>query len=149
LTRRISPLSTTWQLSRKVYHGLAVDLGAPMRAMNLRVGRIPVFFDGRVEILSGEKTAGQALLKGHFSYIGQDLDVGSQGDPWSIPAPSERFAEWLHGFHWMPDLLACHDKAAIVRTRYLVDRWVEVFGHWNAYTWNADILTHRLFWFGN
>lgn len=116
-----------------------------MRAMNLRTGRIPVFFDGRVDVADGEKSAGAELLKGHFSYIGQTLDVGAQGDPWSIPAPSERFAEWLHGFHWMPDLLMCKDKAAIVRTRYLVDRWIEVFGQWNAYTWNADILTHRLF----
>jgi len=145
VTRRISSLSTAWKLSRKVYHGAAVDFGAPMRAMNLRAGRIPVFFDGRVEVLGGEKAVGEALLKGHFSYIGQDLDVGAQGDPWSIPAPSERFAEWLHGFDWMADLLVCRDKAAIVRTRYLVDRWIEVFGQWNAYTWNTDILTHRLF----
>ena len=120
-------------------------MGGPLRAVNLRTGRVPVFFDGRVEVIGGDKAAGEALLKGHFSYIGQDLDVGAQGDPWSIPAPSKRFAEWLHGFHWMADLLRCRDKAAIVRTRYLVDRWIDVFGHWNAYTWNTDILTHRLF----
>ena len=146
LTRRISPISTAWQLSRKVYHSLAVDLGGPARSLNLRVGRIPIFFDGRVENLTGDKTFGQSLLKGHFNYIGQTLDVGAQGDPWSIPAPSERFAKWLHGFHWMADLLMCRDKAALIRTRYLVDRWIEVFGNWNAYAWQPDILTHRLYY---
>jgi len=145
LTRRISPFSTAWKLSRKIYHGMATDMGGPMRAVNLRTGRIPVFFDGRIDLIGGDVKAGKSLLKGHFSYIGQDLDVGAQGDPWSIPAPSERFAEWLHGFHWMADILACRDKSAIVRARFLVDRWIEVFGHWNGYAWNNDILTHRLF----
>ena len=145
MTRRISPLSTAWVFSRKVYHSLAVDMGAPARALNLRVGRVPVFWDGRPTHILGHKKKGEDLLKGHFNYIGQSLDVGAQGDPWSIAAPSERFAEWLHGFHWMPDLLSCKDKAAMVRARYLVDRWAEVFGHWNAYAWNPDILTHRLY----
>ncbi len=121
-------------------------MGGPIRAVNLRTGRIPVLFDGRVNLIGGDKNLGAELLKGHFSYIGQNLDVGAQGDPWSIPAPSERFAEWLHGFHWMPDLLASKDKAAMIRARYLVDRWIDVFGHWNAYTWNNDILIHRLFY---
>jgi len=107
-------------LSRKVYHGLAVDFGGPARSLNLRVGRVPVLYDGRVENLMGDTTLGRSLLKGHFNYIGQTLDVGGQGDPWSIPAPSERF-------------------------RYLVDRWTEVYGDWNAYAWNPDILTHRLY----
>lgn len=121
-------------------------MGGPARSISLRTGRVPVFFHGRAENLIGDKALGQSLLKGHFNYIGQTLDVGAQGDPWSIPAPSERFAEWLHGFHWMPDLLKSRDKAANVRARYLVDRWIEVFGDWNAYAWNPDILTHRLYY---
>lgn len=144
--RRVSRVSTAWKLGRKVYHSLAVDVGGPMRAVKLRVGRVQVFFDGRVNNLVGDKTVGQALLKGHFNYIGQTLDVGAQGDPWAIAAPSERFAEWLHGFHWMPDLLQCRDKAANIRVRYLVDRWGEIFGHWNAYAWSPEILTHRLYY---
>ena len=145
MARRISPFSTAWIFSRKLYHGIAVDMGAPARALNLRVGRVPVFWDGRPAYILGDKKIGEELLKGHFNYIGQSLDVGVQGDPWSIAAPSERFAEWLHGFHWMADLMSCRDKSAMVRARYLVDRWSELFGHWNAYAWNPDILTHRLY----
>ena len=145
MTRRISPLSTAWTFSRKFYHSIAVDIGASSRAINLRTGKVPVFWDGRPSHILGDKKQGEELLKGYFEYIGQSLDVGAQGDPWSIPAPSERFAEWLHGFHWMADLLSCRDKAAMVRARYLTDRWGELFGHWNAYAWNPDILTHRLY----
>lgn len=145
MARRVLPLSTAYQLGRKIYHSLAVDIGGPMRRINLRTGRVPVLFDGRIANLTGDKAKGDALLKGHFSYVGQNLDVGGQGDPWSIPAPSERFAQWLHGFHWMPDLLMSRDKAAMVRARYLVDRWSELFGQWNAYAWSPEILTHRLY----
>ena len=146
MAQRVPPFSTTVQLGRKVYHSLATDLGGPMRRINLRTGRVPVLFDGHIANLTGDKSKGAALLKGHFNYIGQTLDVGGQGDPWSIPAPSERFAQWLHGFHWMPDLLKSRDKAAMVRARYLVDKWAEVFGQWNAYAWSPEILTHRLYY---
>lgn len=145
MAKRLSPLSTAYALGRKTYQGLAVDFGGPMRRVNLRTGRVPVLFDGRTLNLIGDKTRGASLLKGHFNYTGQTLDVGGQGDPWSIPAPSERFAEWLHGFHWMPDLLKSNDKAALVRARYLVDRWAAVFGKWNSYAWHPEILTHRLY----
>ncbi|MEP6342419.1 MAG: heparinase II/III family protein [Maricaulaceae bacterium] len=145
MARRISLITTAWTFSRKFYHSIAVDVGAPARAVNLRVPRVSVFWDGRPDHILGDKKIGGELLKGHFNYIGQSLDVGVQGDPWSIAAPSERFAEWLHGFHWMADLLSSRDKAAMVRARYLVDRWSELFGHWNAYAWNPDILTHRLY----
>ena len=146
MSRRVSPLSTGYALGRKVYHGLAVDLGGPLRRINLRTGRVPVLFDGRILNITGDKTKSESLSKGHFNYIGQTLDVGAQGDPWSIPAPSERFAKWLHSFHWLPDLLMTRDKTAIIRARYLVDRWVEVYGKWNSYAWSPEILTHRLFY---
>ena len=130
---------------KRSYYRFATDLGAPLRHMNLRSGPVAIFRDVELTNFSGRKTIQDKLIKGHFSYANQELDIGTQGDPWTIPAPSERFAFWLHSFHWMDDLLYGNNKQAIVRSRYLVDRWIEVFGDWNAYAWDNDILANRLF----
>ena len=36
---------------------------------------------------------------------GETLAPGARGDPWDRPSPSRRFAEALHGFGWLRDLL--------------------------------------------
>lgn len=124
---------------------LATDLGGPARALNMRGGKPSLFHDIRPDYLPGNHLRGQSLLKGHFIHAGQILDIGQQGDPWTVPSPSERFATWLHGFHWLDDLLARDEKIARVRARFLVDRWITVYGKWNQFAWDPEILTHRLY----
>jgi len=145
MAKRVSHLGTAFSFIRKLYYGFAVDFGGPLRSLNLRVAKAPVFFDSRCDVITGNRDSGTSILSGTFTYQGQSIDVGAQGDPWSIALPSESYAAWLHGFHWLPDLLASKDKAAVIRARFLADRWIEHFGKWNAYAWNPDILTHRLY----
>ncbi len=130
---------------QKSYYRLATDLGGPARALNMRVSHVATLEDLPLKSFQGSKKIREELMKGHFNHARQELDVGAQGDPWTIPAPSERFAFWLHSFEWLHDLCFGRDKSAIVRARYLVDRWVEIYGDWNPYAWDNDILTHRLF----
>jgi len=127
------------------YRRLAVDLGGPARAINLNPGRPAVFHDIRPSFIYGEKKTAEAILKGHFEFAGQRLDVGSQGDPWTVAVPSMRFATWLHGFHWLGDLAVSKDKNAAVRARSLVDKWIAVYGKWNPFSWAPDVLTDRLY----
>ena len=129
----------------RTYNRLAVDLGGPARALNLKTGKIDPFHSLGLKLYGGDPKVGAELLAGSFVFAGQHLDIGRQGDPWTLPAPSERFAFWLHSFSWLPDLAACQDKAAIVRARYLVDRWIEIYGQWNPYAWDNDIIANRLF----
>ena len=130
---------------KKAYWRLATDLGGPARAINLRVGQSETFSDLRFKNYKGQRDKRDEILSGHFVHANQEIDVGAQGDPWTIPAPSERFAYWLHSFEWLHHLAVGQDKMAAVRARYLVDRWIEVFGEWNPYAWDNDIIANRLF----
>jgi len=130
---------------RQAYRRLAVDMGGPMRALGLRTGRPQAFFDIKSDLQYGQADQGQAILKGHFLYAGQTVDVGANGDPWSIALPSEDFAIWLHGFSWLEDLNVLGSTTAAVRARFLLDRWIAVYGKWNPYSWQPDILATRLY----
>jgi uncharacterized heparinase superfamily protein len=147
---------------RHVYRRLAVDLGGPMRRMKLRAPRSVAFevLPARLDV--GNSENGLRILDGHFEFSGQNLDVGANGDPWSNASPSEKFAARLHGFDWLDDLSACASDSklrkkspdlqnrAAARARYFVDRWISVYGDWNPYAWENDILTNRVFaWLAN
>ncbi|MBC6411818.1 MAG: hypothetical protein GDA39_02375, partial [Hyphomonadaceae bacterium] len=142
---RISFRDVAGEAIRRGYRRLATDLGGPLRSLNLRSHAIGQFRDIQITNFSGRKATHDRLLNGHFIYAGQELDIGTQGDPWIIQAPSEHFAFWLHSFEWIDDLLYGQNKQAVIRARYLVDRWIEIFGGWNAYAWDNDILAARLF----
>ena len=143
--RRIPFGHVTTQAVTQAYRRLATDLGGPMRSINLRAGKTEPFHAISLPPPYCDKASGEALLKGHFVYCEQRLDVGMQGDPWTLPAPSERFAFWLHSFTWLENLSGLKDKGAKVRARFLIDRWIDVYGKWNPYTWDNDIIANRLF----
>lgn len=145
MTRKNPIIQTVGAAATKAYYGAADDLGAPSRFIYLRGGRPALFHDIRPDALYADAEMGKALLKGHFDFAGQHLDVGQQGDPWNVPSPSERFAHWLHSFVWFEDLLVQNEKTAHLRARFLVDRWISVYGKWNRFAWSPEILPHRLY----
>lgn len=145
MSRRI-PLSQLLKASAVYqYRRWAVELGSPARAVNMNTGKPAVFHDIRPSFIYGDKKTAEAMLKGHFEYAGQKLDVGAQGDPWTVTVPSTRFASWLHGFEWLDDLAISKDKNAAIRARSLVDKWIAVYGKWNPFSWEPDILAERLY----
>lgn len=143
--RRISTGQVTKVALTKTARRLATEFGAPARALNLRTRKVDPFHRIDLKSYKGAPKTGLGLLTGQFQHAGQHLDIGRQGDPWSLPAPSERFAFWLHSFDWLPDLASVPDKIATVRARFLIDRWIEIYGDWNPYAWENDILANRLF----
>ena len=120
-------------------------MGGAARAMNLKGGKPAIFHDVKPSFLYGQPALAEAMLKGHFSYAGQKLDVGAQGDPWTVAVPSTKFATWLHGFEWLDDFGVSRDKNAAIRARSLVDKWIAVYGKWNPFSWEPDVLTERLY----
>ncbi|WP_051279886.1 heparinase II/III family protein [Hellea balneolensis] len=145
MSRRI-PLSQLLKAGA-IYHykRWAVDMGGPLRAVNMTAGKPTVFHDIRPSYLYGDKKKADSLLKGHFDYASQTLDVGGQGDPWTVAVPSTRFATWLHGFSWLNHFAVSKDKNAAIRARSLIDKWISVYGKWNHFAWSPDILSDRLF----
>jgi len=108
-------------------------------------GRISAFHPASPSFKFGESSGTEDLLKGQFSYCGQKLDVGLQGDPWTVAVPSIEFATWLHGFEWLPDLLSSKNGAGHTRAVNYVDSWIITYGKWNDFSWQANILAQRLF----
>jgi len=147
---------------RKSWHRFTVDFGAPIRALNSGAIRVPTFVSLPIPLNIGDAIQGLQILDGQFSLGSQTLDVGADGDPWSVPAPSQIYANRLHSFTWLDDLTALGlsrkhirkspdtSKRTGERARYLVDRWITVYGKWNPFAWREDILTNRVYaWLTN
>lgn len=136
--------------AKRVVNRVGEDVGIPFRKFRFRTGNIATFEPINVRNFRGDAGNGENLLKGHFIYANQLLDVGRQGDPWPVHAPSERFAYWLHGFDWLWDLSLLGSKEATEKARTLTDQWITLYGDWNSFAWQADILAERLYaWLGN
>ena len=99
------------------------------------------FHMAQSKLTLGDSKRADALLAGRFSFSGQLLDVG----PWTSPAPSRRFAGWLHEFDWMQDLVAGGSEAHHAKARNYVDDWIEVYGKGNEFAFDPVRLSKRLF----
>jgi uncharacterized heparinase superfamily protein len=55
---------------------------------------------------------GREILRNRLPLAGALLDISGDRDPWDTPSPTRRFAEALHRFVWMRDLLALGDEGA-------------------------------------
>lgn len=88
--------------------------------------------------------AGRGILAGGFVLAGASLAVGVRGDPWDRPSPTYAFAEALHRFDWLPDLVAVGPDGAAEALRLVLD-WRRVFGRWNAFAWRPAVMARRVF----
>lgn len=129
---------------------LSDDMTSPFRNLSMRSGTIPTFESIPLRNFRGDAPKGETILKGHFIFANQLLDIGRQGNPWPVAAPSERFAFWLHSFDWLWDLGMIGSREAGIKACQLIDQWITIYGDWNAYAWENDILANRLYvWLAN
>ena len=133
--------AAAFQAKRALLH----TLSSPARAMSMKVMRPAPFSDVKPKLIFGDKVRGETLINGDFRYAGQQLNVGQQGDPWSVACPSERFAAWLHGFDWLEDIGRVRRPSAEVRARFLVDGWINIYGGYNHFAWDVSVVTPRLY----
>jgi uncharacterized heparinase superfamily protein len=89
-------------------------------------------------------SAGRQILAGAFVLGGETMAPGVRGDPWNRASPSRRFAVALHRFCWMRDLLVAGPEGASEGLRLTLE-WSRVFGRWNAFAWNSEVLERRVF----
>jgi uncharacterized heparinase superfamily protein len=127
----------------------ALDLAAqrirdimPSRPSGALPTRAPgAFHPAKPSLSLGDAEKAASLLAGQFHFAGQILDVG----PWTTAAPSRHFADWLHRFAWLHDLLAVDSEAHHAKARTLIDTWIETYGRGNDFVFDADRLSDRLF----
>ncbi len=86
---------------------------------------------------------GLDILDGRWRLAGALLDVGQGGDPWDRSSPTKRFAEALHRFCWMCDLLAGGEPGAREGLRLFLD-WERSFGRWSAFSWSGPVMGRRV-----
>ncbi|WP_156400316.1 heparinase II/III family protein [Caulobacter sp. Root655] len=87
---------------------------------------------------------GRQLLEGVLVLDGGVLRLGETGDPFDQPSPTRQFAIALHGFDWLPHLMAAGPGASRLALRLLQD-WRRVFGTWNGFSWSGERLERRTF----
>ena len=90
-----------------------------------------------------DSEAGRALLGGVFAFAGETMRIGRGGDPWNRPNPSRGFAEALHQFVWLRDLLTQGEAGAREALR-LIEEWRLLFGRWSSFAWSGEVLDRRV-----
>jgi uncharacterized heparinase superfamily protein len=87
---------------------------------------------------------GARLLAGLFEFGGEALDAGPGGNPWRRETPNVRFATALHGFDWLPDLIAAGDTGADEAQRLWL-AWRAAFAKPGGLAWSPRALERRAF----
>ncbi|MBI1264384.1 MAG: heparinase [Alphaproteobacteria bacterium] len=144
--RQVTPADLAAAMARRLRRDVSdfANAFAPYRAVTLG-GRAPAALAAAPRPLRrGDKARGAAMLAGRFVLAGETLTVPVGESPWDLSAPSRRFAEALHGFAWLADLLAVDEPDARAAAGTLVDDWITRFGAWNFFSWEPGVLSTRL-----
>ena len=124
-------------------YGQAEWFGSPFHLMSLG-GPKPTGSAGAPRSFRpAHPPAGLNILAGVFTLAGQSLQVGPGGDPFDKSSPSRPFAEALHAFDWLEDLLATGEAGEKEALRLTLD-WRRVFGRWNSFSWSGRQLERRV-----
>ncbi|MFN7056451.1 heparinase II/III family protein [Hyphomonas sp.] len=94
-------------------------------------------------LIPPDELRGEALRGGIWK-IGQQRMTLEDGEaPWTLEMPSRHFADRVHRFNWLADLMAQgEDGAALARAH--VDDWVQRFGRFNGFAWRIDPTAARM-----
>ena len=107
-------------------------------------GGAPTAVTGRpAAIWSAEPARGRAMMKGVYRLGGQELQASGIG-PWNLNAPSQGFADALHGFDWLGDfaLLAGAESKRVVRS--WIYGWIAKYGESDGVGWRPGLAGRRL-----
>lgn len=107
------------------------------------LGRVPDRLLGTPpELLSGNASAGQAILSGTINFKGRRYPLPSfQALPDELP---EEWCEYLHEFTWLSDLRSVGTPRSRHRAQVLIADWLAHFDDWEPLVWRPDITGTRL-----
>jgi uncharacterized heparinase superfamily protein len=124
-------------------YGQAEWFGSPLHLMGLARPRASGLAAAPRSPRPVSLDRGGALLIGTITLAGQTMQVGPGGDPFDKPSPSRPFAEALHAFDWLGDLMATGEAGEKDALRLALD-WRRVFGRWNSFSWSGPRLERRV-----
>ena len=91
----------------------------------------------------GSYARGRQLAAGNFLFAGH-LIQKPDADMWEIEPPDHAFAEALHGFGWLDDLVAAGDAPARARAQEWLWGWIDHYGRGRGPGWTPDLTGRRL-----
>lgn len=91
----------------------------------------------------GDLARGRDLMKGVWRIAAERLS-GDAAIPWDRPPPSPHFSARLHAFSWLADLNALGPDSH-ARIAGLIETWVQLFGDWDEFAWDAALTAERLY----
>ena len=93
-------------------------------------------------VQTGHGQRGEAVLSGVFAFAGQA--VRRQSGFWSPDQVSPQWLSEMHGFRWLPDLLAVGTRDARSRAVSLIMDWIDHHREWSTPVWDAPIMGRRV-----
>lgn len=86
---------------------------------------------------------GENILNGAWRFGVEKLDVPEARAPWGPQFPNVNFADRIHRFHWLRDLLA-NGEAGEKLARSLTVSWMKAFGKWDDTAWRLNVTADRV-----
>lgn len=142
MTRRVGISDALRARMNRALSNMAASLSSRPKGPGTAVSLRPLAPD----LPYGNPQHGTAVMQGRWAYGGQSIDVGLHGHPFSVALPSERFADWIHGFDWIADLLSVEGGAA--KATQLTTQWLAAFVGGNDFVFAPDRMARRLFNWG-
>lgn len=97
----------------------------------------------------GSFARGKQLTAGNFLFAGHLLQRPDTS-MWDLPTPEPAFAEALHGFGWLDDIVAAGDAPARDCAQQWLWAWIDRFGNGQGPGWTPDLAGRRLIrWISN
>jgi uncharacterized heparinase superfamily protein len=96
-----------------------------------------------VPVVAGDPARGRRILGGTFRHAGQWAAAPGRS-PWDIPLDPGPFAEALHGFAWLDDLMACASPEARATAQRWYSDWIDRYADGAGPGWTITATAARL-----
>jgi uncharacterized heparinase superfamily protein len=95
------------------------------------------------DLRPGRADKADAFFHGRWSLPGGQVKTDG-GSPFAAVAPSETWAEELHGFSWLRHFTAAGGDAARTYAQTLIAGWMQHDGNWHDIGWRPQVIGRRL-----
>ncbi|MDO9125970.1 MAG: hypothetical protein Q7U42_03820, partial [Parvibaculum sp.] len=96
------------------------------------------------ELRPGRASSADALFQGRWFLPGGQVRAPGGSSPFAADAPSETWAEELHGFSWLRHFTTAHEAnngdAARQYAQKLVADWIATEGNWHPVAWRPQVI---------
>lgn len=86
----------------------------------------------------------ESILENQWRFGHQRMICDKRAEIWTQSLPSKHFANRLHRFLWLPELVA-HSHEGLGCAIAHLNAWLVHYGKWNSVVWQADVTADRLF----